>query len=120
MKTTKTQKYTKSDFERFMMTGQAPAGIHNGSIKVTKHDSDTEYKLERGVPIPEYSRTWQFPLLNMEIGDSFVIPLSKLKSLRNSITRMHRKNDSLRFITRTVHGRGRAGKQTRVWRVTAQ
>ena len=119
MKRTKpVKRYTKSDFERFMNTGQAPKGIHNGAPKVVTH-THTKYDIEKGVPIPEYFRVSEFPLLDMEVGDSFVAPLHKIKALRNAINRIHKRNETFKFITRTVTGRGRAGKQTRVWRVAS-
>ena len=116
--TTRVKKYTKGDFERFMMTGKTPPGIHNGQPAITKDVTlETDYPIERGVPVPQYHNLSEFPLLDMEVGDSFVAPLSKIKALRNAITRLHKRNDSLKFITRTINGRGRAGRVTRVWRV---
>ena len=119
MRKTTVKKYTKGDFERFMMTGKTPPGIHNGQPIVTKNSTNgtVEYNIEKGVPIPQFHSLSEFPLLDMEVGDSFVAPLSKIKALRNAITRIHKRNDTLRFITRTVNGRGRAGRITRVWRV---
>jgi len=116
LKKSTVKRYTKSDFERFMNTGKAPKGIRPGETKVTNH-VDVEYKIEKGVPIPEYFTLSEFPLLDMEIGDSFVAPLHRIKALRNAITRIHKRNETYKFITRTVVGRGRTGKQTRVWRV---
>ena len=120
MRKTTVKKYTKGDFERFMMTGKTPPGIHNGQpIVTTKSTTDAvDYHIEKGVPVPQFHNLSEFPLLDMEVGDSFVAPLSKIKALRNAITRIHKRNDTLRFITRTVNGRGRAGRITRVWRVS--
>ena len=117
------KKYTQSDFERFMNANQTNE-IHNGQSKITRpynkgyqYGLDTEYHIEKGVPIPEYSQISKFPLLDMEIGDSFVAPLVDKKALTNAITRIHKRNQTYKFITRTVTGRGRTGKQTRVWRI---
>jgi len=110
------KKYTQSDFERFMNANQTNE-IHNGQSKITRHGLDTRYHIEKGVPIPEYSQISKFPLLDMEIGDSFVAPLVDKKALTNAITRIHKRNQTYKFITRTVTGRGRTGKQTRVWRI---
>jgi hypothetical protein len=120
LRKTTVKKYTKGDFERFMMTGKTPPGIQNGQPIVTvKSTTDTvDYHIEKGVPVPQFHNLSEFPLLDMEVGDSFVAPLSKIKALRNAITRIHKRNDTLRFITRTVNGRGRAGRITRVWRVS--
>ena len=114
---TTVKRYTKGDFERFMETGKTPPGIHNGQIKVVHKTNDTTFHIEKGVPVPEYHGISKFPLLDMEIGDSFVAPLSDKKALQNAITRIHKRNRTFKFITRTVNGRGRAGRQTRVWRV---
>jgi len=115
------KRYTKGDFERFMITGKTPPGINNGVPNVTLHengDNETNgYLIEKDVPIPEYYRMSEFPLLSLEVGDSFVTPLSKIKSLRNAITRIHKRNEAFKFITRTVQGHGRASRKTRVWRV---
>ena len=115
---TTVKRYTKGDFERYMTTGKTPPGIHtNGQVPVVQHTTDTDFHIEKGVPIPEFHGLSKFPLLNMEIGDSFVAPLSDKKALQNAITRIHKRNRTFKFITRTVNGRGRAGRQTRVWRV---
>ena len=116
---TTVKRYTKSDFERFMTTGKTPPGIHTNGQKplVVQHTTNTIFHIEKGVPIPEYHGTSKFPLLDMEVGDSFVAPLSDRKALQNAITRIHKKNRTFKFITRTVNGRGRAGRQVRIWRV---
>ena len=114
---TTVKRYTKGDFERYMTTGVTPAGIHNGVAKIVHKTNDTTFHIEKGVPVPEYHGISKFPLLDMAIGDSFVAPLSDKKALQNAITRIHKRNRTFKFITRTVNGRGRAGRQTRVWRV---
>ena len=84
--------------------------------KVTTHD----YKIEKDVPIPEYRKVSRYPLLHMEVGDSFTTPVSEIKQVRSAITRTHRiTNQAYKFLTRTVHGRGRTGKLLRVWRIAS-
>ena len=100
-----------------MTTGVTPAVIHNGVAKIVHKTNDTTFHIEKGVPVPEYHGISKFPLLDMAIGDSFVAPLSDKKALQNAITRIHKRNRTFKFITRTVNGRGRAGRQTRIWRV---
>ena len=115
---TTVKRYTKGDFERFMTTGETPAGINNGQVKVTQQSNGTNFRIEKGVPIPEHHGICRFPLMDLAIGDSFVAPLSDKKALQNAITRIHKREGRVyKFISRTVKGLGRAGKQTRVWRV---
>ena len=76
------------------------------------------YKIEKNVPVPEFRKVSRYPLLHMEVGDSFTASVNEAKQVRSAITRTHRlTNKAYRFITRTVHGRGRTGKLLRVWRI---
>lgn len=71
----------------------------------------SEFKIEKGVPIP----TWhdKYPLRDMEVGDSFFIPLSNDKkkntSARNVLWQCS-KPLGIKIATRTVDG------GMRVWR----
>ena len=52
----------------------------------------SEYKIEKNVPIaPILKRTIAFPLDEMEIGDSFLMPLIKRNNLTSAIS-MRRRN----------------------------
>jgi hypothetical protein len=117
LRKTPVKRYTKNDFERFMNTGQVPKDIRNGTSKIKTHNTTT-YKVEKGVPIPNH-RVHRYPLLELEVGDSFVVPINETKHVRSAIGRAQRKNKALCFITRTINGRGRAGKQLRVWRIAS-
>ena len=78
------------------------------------------YKIEKNVPVPEFRKVSRYPLLHMEVGDSFTAPISEVKMVRSAIGRTHRlTNKAYKFITRTVHGRGRTGKLLRVWRIAS-
>ena len=112
MRKTQTTAYTKKDFEAYM----------NGN---TITPTNTAYTIEHNVPIPSGGRITEFPLLQLKPsvmhkghlrGDAFTVPISKAKSIRNAVTRAHKRTD-FRFVTRTVKGRGKAGKIIRVWRI---
>lgn len=118
MTKTTTKQYSKADFERFIQTQNLTS---NGTAKVTgkvKAITHTPYKIEKDVPIPAFRKISRYPLRDLKVGDSFVVPISEVKMIRSAINRVHRTTKkTLHFITRTVNGRGRAGKQIRVWRV---
>ena len=100
-------------------TAKQAHALMNGDVPVTKKAVEpSEYKIEKNVPIPSsVRRLVKFPLVKLEVGDSFVVPLKEAQSLRSAIARTHKlTEDKMRFVTRTVTGRGRAGKQLRVWR----
>ena len=115
---TKTTTYTKDDFEKFIKTQNLTS---NGTAKVTgkvKAITHTPYKIEKNVPVPTFRKISRYPLRDLKVGDSFVVPVSEAKVIRSAINRVHRTTKkTFHFITRTVNGRGRAGKQLRVWRV---
>tara|TARA_R110002020_G_scaffold23434_1_gene77905 strand:- start:1065 stop:1409 length:345 start_codon:yes stop_codon:yes gene_type:complete len=83
--------------------------------KVKKTVTTTMHTIEKNIPIPNHIMQ-KYPLHDLEIGDSFVVPMAESKNVRSAIGRIHSKNENLRFVTRTVIGRGRAGKQMRIWR----
>ena len=118
MTKTRTKQYTKDDFERFIQTQNLTS---NGTAKVTgkvRTITHTPYKIEKNVPMPTSRRLSRYPLRDLKVGDCFVVPISEVKMIRSAINRTHRVTKKvLHFITRTVNGRGRAGKQIRVWRV---
>ena len=112
MRKTTVKKYSKTDFERFMNS--------QPRVETKTIAKENGYKIEKDIPIPEYRKVSRYPLLHMEVGDSFTAPISEVKQVRSAITRTHRiTNKAYKFITRTVHGRGRAGKLLRVWRVVS-
>jgi len=72
------------------------------------------FQIEQGVPIPEIRRSGRplkYPLLNMEVGESFVCegPGSRIMS---SIKYARRHNATLKYVTRKVDQ-----KNIRVWRI---
>lgn len=83
-----------------------------------------EVTIEKGVPVPPKKvRRCQYPLDEMNVGDSFAIPIShdivpakRLRSnMHNSITRYrNRVSYKSEFITRTVFEGGKL--KLRVWR----
>lgn len=89
------------------------------SEKTTKTTTNlTQYKIDRNIVMPKPRKTHLYPLLHLEVGDSFAVPVSDSKSLRAAIHRVQVRS-KLKFATRTMTARGRGGKQLRVWRVTS-
>lgn len=71
------------------------------------------YKIQKNIPIPAkkpQGRKQVYPFARMEVGDSFVVPLSKSKSLASSINK-YAKSLGMKFTRRVL------GKEVRVWRI---
>ena len=75
----------------------------------------SEFKIDKGVPMPKLrggpGRNPIYPLGDMEVGDSFLVPGEKRSSLRSAI-QMYGKRYGKRFSLRTVDG------GQRVWRLS--
>jgi hypothetical protein len=112
LRKTTVKKYSKNDFERFMNS--------QPRVETKIITKENGYKIEKNVPIPVFTKVSRYPLLNMDVGDSFTVPVSEVKQIRSAITRTHRlTHKTYKFLTRTIHGTGRAGKLLRVWRITS-
>lgn len=63
------------------------------------------YKVEKGVPLPPKGRgpgrKTKYPLMTMEVGDSFKVPLSKMKAARVVVSKTQRSTDR-KFATRIL------------------
>ena len=105
------RKYTAKQVEALM----------NGDKDIETVKTHTAYKIEKNIPIPTTSMPMKYPLLEMEIGDSFAAAYSERVYIRSAIARTQKlTNKEYRFCTRTIVGRGRAGKQVRVWRIVSE
>ena len=77
--------------------------------------------IEKGIPIPGrrgMERDWEYPFLEMEVGDSFHVLMSKVSSsiMSTRINAYNRLHPDTRFRVRTqVNDDGE--RLTRVWRV---
>ena len=107
-RTTKVRKYTVKEIKNL---------INGSEIPKSTYKSTTSYKIEKNIPIPEFKTTMKYPLLDMEIGDSFIVPLSEQKSVRGNISRIKKLVEGYNFITRTVGNRGKSGRAVRIWRI---
>ena len=58
-----------------------------------------DFVIEKGIPMSRTNN--KFPLKQMEIGDSFVVPLERTIALRMAIQRLKLSNSKLKFATRT-------------------
>jgi hypothetical protein len=73
----------------------------------------TPVQIEKGIPLPPpRSKFPPLPLASMEIGDSFVVPVTRSNSMRIALTSYHKKSGA-KFATRSL----REEKAVRVWRV---
>jgi len=76
-----------------------------------------KYKIEKNVPIPDSQK--RYPLAEMEIGDSFLVPIvdNKYMATRNRLNpafSKFKKSDSPRkYLTKRTDD----GNDIRVWRV---
>ena len=72
-----------------------------------------EFKIEKGIPMPPVVKNGiaekKYPWLQMEVGDSFLIPDKPSRAV-GSLIASHNRNGK-RFACRTVEG------GTRVWRM---
>lgn len=70
-------------------------------------------ELEHGIPMPEAgNRVTKYPFRIMEVGDSFVISITKQNSISAQMS-LNRKIDSnKKFITRKIND-----GELRVWRI---
>ena len=74
----------------------------------------TEILVEKGIGMPPARVVFSYPYEDMEVGDSFVVPvLVPRKTLQNVLNANYRASKRLgwRFMARTE------GEQIRVWRV---
>lgn len=69
-----------------------------------------EIKIEKGIPVPEYRKTNKYPIRDMEVGDSILIPLAYQKT--SLLVSTHGRRYQKTFICR-LEGQG-----TRIWRVS--
>lgn len=70
-------------------------------------------KIEKNIPIPYGSGKINFPLAEMEVGDSFLLPSEHLKSLRYYLNGTFARNyGDRKFKTKSVDE-----NTHRVWRI---
>tara|TARA_R100001594_G_scaffold89766_2_gene124192 strand:- start:213 stop:539 length:327 start_codon:yes stop_codon:yes gene_type:complete len=92
--------------------------LMNGESKVVTRVRRADIKIEKNIPIPDIKhRGIMYPLLEMDVGDSFAINPNKARSLRGAIHRAQVKTrHKFRFVTRLIT----EGKKevVRVWRIS--
>jgi len=69
-----------------------------------------EYKIEKNIPIPILRSKWSW-VLDLEVGDSALLPTIGIAGIRNSVTQLGKRNDK-KFSVRQVEN----GKY-RIWRI---
>lgn len=68
-------------------------------------------KIEKGVEVPRNERGSKFPLDEMEVGDSFLVPSEMSASIRNAVAYYRFRNGKGTLITKTYDD-----GSVRVWR----
>ena len=66
-------------------------------------------KIEKNIPIPP-PKPSKYPFEQLEVDDSFVVPVEQLNSARAAMYSEHRKNNGKRFLSRME------GETARFWR----
>lgn len=70
-------------------------------------------KIEKNIPVPSpHAAREKYPFHQMEIGDSFVVPVDRRTAASAACT-WYKKKHGMRFVTRTTED----GKFVRVWRI---
>lgn len=78
--------------------------------------SESEFKIEKGIPIPRSAHHRKYPFANMSVGDSVFIPRGKWSDLAAAVTGICsavRSYRDMKFTTR----RDVENDGVRVWRV---
>lgn len=75
---------------------------------MTKRDSNGEFKIEHGIPRPIIMRNIQYPFQAMKIGDSFVVPRTRVVNDLYLVA----KNRGIKISIRKLENGDR-----RVWRI---
>jgi hypothetical protein len=73
-----------------------------------------KFKLEKDIPIPAKQmriRPSKYPFNKMEIGESFLVPLNKLKTIRTAIGLYKKKHPEWGYASRTLP------EGFRIWRI---
>ena len=74
------------------------------------------YEIEKNVPRPNgVAARQEYPFRDMEIGDSFAVPVNLTHKVQPAITQWQRRHTDFKFVTRTDKAEG----IIRVWRVAA-
>ena len=100
---------------------QSNGTFNRPAFTIYEEPKKPAYKVSKGIPIPGQrgaTTPQSYPFLQMEVGDSFSVPNSEQKAIRNAISRVHNQNKSLKFTTRKINPVGRAKlPHYRVWRI---
>lgn len=73
----------------------------------------TEFKIDKGIPIPETTTGTKYPFSAMAVGDSFFAPGRTSRQLQN-VTSTYRKR-GMKF--KAVQQEENGVKGTRIWRI---
>ena len=77
----------------------------------------SEFKIEKGVPLPVGAGTQGhavYPFRQMEVGDSFFVPNPKPNTVHSAVGSFKKRNPEYRFAVRNQDG------GVRVWRISAK
>lgn len=69
-------------------------------------------KIEKGIPVPSKKTNTVYPLVDMEVGDSFLVETDMPERVRSAIQMFSAINIGRKFATRKTDG------GYRVWRIS--
>jgi len=78
----------------------------------------TLFKIEKDIPVPEYAR-WKYnayPFPDMDVGDSFIVPLDMTKPIRNAAVKWRTRHPGWDFIVGWDRNAGSGHEIARLWR----
>ena len=100
---------------------QSNGTFNRPTFTLYEEEKNHAYKVSKGIPIPGqrgFRLRHNYPFSRMDVGDSFSVPNSEQKQIRNAISRVHKQNKNLQFTTRKMNPVGRAKlPHYRVWRI---
>lgn len=79
-------------------------------MSVTSNHGSGSFKIEKGIPAPAHKRAHKYPLADMEVGDSFLIPDAKTSAEISSSISYRKNRYGEQYVCRVVDG------GLRVWR----
>lgn len=122
---TRRERDERLEDEDFELDRKERRPFGEGTATMTEIEKDvpapgTKYKIEKGIPIPrdpfyrEYAA--KYPWRQMEVGDSFAIPIEEKERIRYAIVQARKRNPEYKFVTRTLPFEG----LIRIWRVAVR
>lgn len=72
------------------------------------------YEIQPNIPIPKKGDKYRFS--EMQIGDSFPVPLKEISTVRGMVLKYKKQNPDFNYITRRILDKDGNFKELRIWR----